>query len=275
MSSLESISIRFLKPADLPAAVDLSTFAGWNQTPDDWRMLLELEPEGCFGIEAEGRIVATTTLLCHARRLAWIGMVLTHPEFRRRGFARQLFACALERARLLGIQTVKLDATDEGRPLYESFGFRPEQPVERWIRQGPTVMESESANPLPSHFVSAIDIEACGYDRTKLLRSLSERGQTLFTKTAHLFCRSGRLRRYVGPCVAQESEMAVHLIRHAIESSSGAGWVWDLLPRNRYALKLAEDLGFVPQRVLTRMVLGTDLRGREEWIYAVAGFELG
>jgi GNAT superfamily N-acetyltransferase len=275
MSSLESTSVRLLKPADLSAATDLSTLAGWNQTPEDWQMLLELEPEGCFGTEIEGRIVATTTLLCHGRRLAWVGMVLTHPQFRRRGLARQLIACALERARSLGIQTVKLDATEKGRPLYESFGFRVEQAVERWVQQGRTVTESESANALPSRFVRTIDMEACGYDRTKLLGSLSARSQILSMKSAYLFCRPGRVRRYAGPGVARESEAAMHLITHAIASSPGAGWFWDLLPRNRHALKLAKDLGFVPQRLLTRMVLGSELRGREDWIYAVAGFELG
>src|SRR5438128_894964 len=128
--------IRFLEAGDLPAAAELSALAGWNQTLEDWRMLLELEPEGCFCIEADGSVVATTTLLPHGGQIAWIGMVLTHPGFRRQGLARRLVAHAVERARLLGIETVKLDASAEGQPLYESFGFRAEQPVERWMLQG-------------------------------------------------------------------------------------------------------------------------------------------
>ena len=28
----------------------------------------------------------------------------------------------------MGIETVKLDATDQGQPLYEKFGFRPNRP---------------------------------------------------------------------------------------------------------------------------------------------------
>src|SRR5437762_3624981 len=39
--------LRNLNNNDLPAAMELSTLAGWNQTADDWRMLLELAPDGC------------------------------------------------------------------------------------------------------------------------------------------------------------------------------------------------------------------------------------
>src|SRR5690348_1877706 len=81
---------RNLTHADLSGAVALSSLAGWNQTADDWSLLLYLEPQHCWGIEMDGLLGATTTLVCHDRRLAWIGMVLTHPEFRRRGLARRL-----------------------------------------------------------------------------------------------------------------------------------------------------------------------------------------
>ena len=50
--------IRRLTTSDVPDALALSSTAGWNQTAGDWRMLIELEPEGCFGIECDGAIVA-------------------------------------------------------------------------------------------------------------------------------------------------------------------------------------------------------------------------
>ena len=107
--------------------------AGWNQTAEDWRMLIDLAPESCLAIEMDSELAATTTLLCYGTRLAWVGMVLTKIKFRGQGLARRLLSEALKLAGQMNIETVKLDATDQGRPLYEKLGFRCEQPVERWV----------------------------------------------------------------------------------------------------------------------------------------------
>src|SRR5437016_12880203 len=87
-------------------------------------------------MEVDERVVATATLLCYGSRLAWIGMVLTRPDYRRRGFAQRLVQTALERSAALKIESVKLDATQEGQPLYEKLGFKTEQIVERWFHEG-------------------------------------------------------------------------------------------------------------------------------------------
>jgi GNAT superfamily N-acetyltransferase len=85
--------------------------------------LLWLDPQGCFGIELDDRIVATTTLLCYGDQLAWIGMVLT--DYRRRGFAQRLMQTALARAASLGTKSIALDATPEGQHSMKSWALRP------------------------------------------------------------------------------------------------------------------------------------------------------
>src|SRR5256885_2262747 len=132
LMTLPTPALRSLTHAHIAQAVDLSALAGWNQTAYDWSLLLDLEPQHCWGIEIDGILAATTTLVSYERRLAWIGMVLTHTEFRRRGLARSLVKHALQAARDQKIETVKLDATELGQPLYESLGFRCEQAIERW-----------------------------------------------------------------------------------------------------------------------------------------------
>src|SRR3954451_22253247 len=114
----EHETLRTMRHEDTPAAFQLSAHAGWNQTEEDWRTLLELSPEGCLAIEVDGQLAATTTLLCYGPKLAWIGMVLTKAEYQRRGFAKRLLALALQNADKMGIATIKLDATDQGQPLY-------------------------------------------------------------------------------------------------------------------------------------------------------------
>jgi hypothetical protein len=75
--------------------------------------------------------------------------------------------------------------------------------------------------------------------------------------------------------VAADSASARKIITDLINASVHDSWSWDLLPRNEGAVALAAELGFMRQRGLTRMARGKPLRGREEMVFAIAGFELG
>ncbi len=260
-----------LRLTDLADAVALSSPAGWNQTARDWQLLLDLAPEGCFGLRRDGRVVATTTLIPYGSFVAWIGMVLTHPDFRRQGLARALVTAAIERADALGVATVKLDATEEGRPLYQSLGFRSEQPIERWYRAGTLACDFRGVSDLPDA-IAALDYAACGYDRMALLRRLAEISSVVLDDGGYLFARPGRLASYIGPVIAADRNTALRMISGIL--GSGA-WFWDVLPGNADAVALAQELGFAPVRHLTRMVRGPDCCGSNDQIYAIAGFEFG
>jgi GNAT superfamily N-acetyltransferase len=264
---------RPLRPADVPAAFELSASAGWNQTEEDWRMLLALAADGCMAIEIDGVLAATTTLLCYGRQLAWIGMVLTKKQFQRRGLAERLFEEALARADKMGIATLKLDATDQGQPLYEKFGFRRERVIERWSRPGSAPEPTSPKPPSPATWTSP-GFDAFGADRSALLDHLAGRHAPLILDRSYLFRRPGRFSQYLGPCVSESPKLARQLIHRAVESTSCA-WAWDLFPSNPDAASIAGDLGFTPKRHLLRMSRGKALAENTDAVYAIAGFELG
>ena len=56
-------------------------------------------------------------------RIPRVQNVYVVPEYRRQGIARELFARLIERLRASGLRRISLMATDDGRPLYEEFGF--------------------------------------------------------------------------------------------------------------------------------------------------------
>lgn len=114
-------SIVTLDRSRLAGAIALSNAAGWNHTEQDWLRLTTLEPEGCFGLECDRTIAATTTVACYEGALAWIGMVVTDPAYRGRGFARRLMERALEYTESRGIAWIKLDATDIGTHSMRSW----------------------------------------------------------------------------------------------------------------------------------------------------------
>ena len=57
-------------------------------------------------------------------RLAFLYNLYTEPPHRRRGVARLIMNAIHEWCRANGIRSIALNASDEGRPLYEAMGYR-------------------------------------------------------------------------------------------------------------------------------------------------------
>ena len=114
----------------------------------------------------------------------------------RAGFARRLLTETLTLADQLQIETVKLDATDQGQPLYEKLGFRSEQPVERWARPGRgrgSASKARTRTQSPSRDWQAADHRSFGLDRSQLLDRLARRHAPLSISHSYLLTRPGRL----------------------------------------------------------------------------------
>jgi GNAT superfamily N-acetyltransferase len=273
--------VRTLTPADIPAAMRIKEAAGWNQTEIDWHNLLRLAPETCFGVECGGVLAATVTAVCYQRRLAWIGMVLTDPAHRRRGFARRLMAYAIEALTALRMEWIKLDATEMGAPLYRQLGFEPECGIERWgTIAGPALGMPDLS--WQDHG-SMLDRDAFGADRSELLAMLAPLGAAGLGDDAdesYAMARPGSQAAYFGPCVSGRAEAVGELLAWFLARHPGEPVYWDLLPHNAEAVRLAQAFGFTPLRRLVRMVRrgvpGTaPLAHDDSQVFAIAGFEYG
>ena len=128
------LRFRLLGREDVPFADSLRALAEWNQTLGDWERFLALEPKGCFLAEWNGTPAGTATTIGYGPDLAWIGMVLVHPEFRRRGIGRALLRHCIDFLRGRGVRCIKLDATPLGRTVYCNLGFQDEWTLKRWVR---------------------------------------------------------------------------------------------------------------------------------------------
>lgn len=265
---------RPLTAADIPGAMRLSQSAGWNQLEQDWRRAIELEPEGCFGIELDGLLVSTVTSICYGRDLAWIGMVLTAPEYRGRGLARQSVERALALLDARGAACVKLDATPMGNPLYRKLGFVEERPIERWLlpaAHGAVPPELDAYEPDASR-----DFDAFGADRGRLLARLEALEAASVRGCGYAMGRPGRNAAYFGPCVAGDAAAARRLAEWFLGRHADEPVYWDLLPENREAARLARSFGFAPHRELVRMTRGSGRApAAPDQVYAIAGFEFG
>jgi len=264
----------------------LKNLARWNQTEDDWRRLLTLEPHGCLAATIGGRVVATTTTTAYGRDLAWVGMVLVDPDYRRRGIATRLMRAALEYLRKEKVATVKLDATSDGRQVYESLGFEVELIIERWSGVARAAASSDCTNLdaslLPEVF--ALDRRAFGADRSQLIKLLVKdaliepsvnRGPN-GQMNGYALARRGTAATYVGPVVANDAATATTLLNGVFKQLAGEQVYVDVNTTFETGTRELTVRGFVKQRDLIRMRYGEQSSaGTSASVFAIAGPEVG
>jgi len=276
--------MRLLRDSDIAAAMDLKRSAGWNQTESDWRTLLRLEPEGCFAAVLDEQLVGTTTTTTYGSKLAWVGMVLVRPENRRAGIATRLLETALNYLETK-VPVIKLDATADGKPVYERFGFQVESVLERWTRNGEPVdfadEEPQTIDDGTHDQILQLDRSVFGADRSKLLDVLLAKSCVrAVTKTAagtvsgYALVRSGSNAAYVGPVVAQQRNDAPELLDQLLERLHPNPVYIDLNLNWGEGRQLLSDRGFEKQRDLIRMKRGLAIPTSSS-VFAIAGPEVG
>jgi GNAT superfamily N-acetyltransferase len=275
---------------DIPAGLRLKELAGWNQIAADWNRFLDASPKGCFVAEVEGKVCGTATTISFENKFAWIGMVLVDPEYRSRGIGTKLLERTIEHLDQQKIPTMKLDATPQGKPLYEKLGFVTEYGIERWVLKRPRqadmeIVDSKCELLSPAQLGSILgkDREVFGADRSSLLRSLY--GETPnyamsvwnnSTLQGYTFGRKGSFADHLGPWMAEDSAAARPLLHGFLARSSRETLIVDCLTANAVALELLRTLGFRYARTLTRMARGPNgYPGKPDTVCAILGPEFG
>jgi len=268
-----------LGPQHITACFALSQAAHWNQNEADWRLMLDIGRG--WGISlAAGTLIATTLTLPFGH-FAWISMVLVHQDHRRQGHASRLLRLAIGDLRARNLTPV-LDATPAGREVYRQEGFRDTWTFKRFHKSAADAVfvrppVKGGANEVSGGFDLALDREAFGADRSRLLRALHQRlpQAALSLPNGFVLGRDGREARQIGPLVARDEQTAMQLLQSALAAVPAPVYV-DVVD---HAPKLQQWLlahGFVFQRPFTRMVHGGGRApGNEQLVYLVAGPELG
>jgi len=280
-SAQPAVEVRRLTDQDLPQALDLSALIGWNQTIQDWQRLLTIAPDGCFCAWIGEQLVGTATRVIYHDTLAWVGMVLVHPEFRRKGIATLLLNECHRAPKL----TYKLDATEAGQKVYELLGYSVETKLGRWVKKqaGAPGPRGEQGSRLKTGLdrLAEFDMTALGVPRGKLLERLvseSISSREIIHPDGRLvgyaLARAGRRADYLGPVVACNPGTARDMIT-SILGDLGQDVYWDLMEDNIHAKKLALELGFEKERNLVRMRRGPVVAGENVTYYAISGFETG
>jgi len=268
---------------DLRLGLRLSRQAGWNQTESDWLRFMDMEPGGCFVAGLNGCSVGTTTT-CIFENVAWIAMVLVDKDSRGQGVGTKLLKHSLDYLDAQKVATIRLDATDLGRPIYEKLGFVPEYELARFegiAQQGKT--EQVITEAVPEHFTDMVEIDrqVTGTNREKMLsrlfREFPQNTRILKFRDkidGFITMRPGANAVQIGPCTAS-IKAGPALLSDAMHRCAGKTVYVDIPIGNVPAMKIAESSGLKIQRRFTRMCRGEWIKDNIGAIWASSGPEKG
>jgi GNAT superfamily N-acetyltransferase len=283
-----TFKIRSMITDDLKQAIGLSDSEGWNQTEKDWKLLLENPGNICIVAEYNNKVIGTATALNHSNKIAWIGMVLVDKSFRGRGVGKMLLTNII--GALKNVDSIKLDATPIGLPLYQKLGFIDEYKIYRMINPSLQSFKKQAFNYEPVNIdlenfsdVLKLDKRIFGTARTYLLQTLlrnyPEKAYLIKRNKkldGYMFGRDGIRFNYIGPVFALSHESARILILKALESLNNQPVALDILHDKEGLFKWLEMLGFVKQRHFIRMNLKSNSYcGLIKYQYLISGPEFG
>ena len=278
--------MRHMMTQDIPVGMRLKSLAGWNQTSQDWSFLRHSPNETWIAVDPDGQIGGTISITKFRPTLAWIGMVLVFPEFRRQGLATTLMHLSLDRA--AHFSCMGLDATETGAKVYEKLGFQATGRFLRMIRPARDTASVKIAPPMRSmdteHLpaIIAFDQQNNGFNRSHLLQYLHQSGhQGAYQGSndeiqGYCLCRPGSNFTHLGPLLADNPQLAEVLLRNMLKSMPDQPLLIDVPAYNSSWIKILERLGFTVQRSFIRMGRGNiDILRIPEQVFASAGPEFG
>lgn len=258
-----SSRLRQLTLEDAEQCLAVTAAVGWQHQLRDWQQRIRWSGEGCFGIECDGRIVATTIAVTYQQQLAWIGVVVTHPDYQRRGYARCLMETVLGWLHQRGVACIMLDATEYGYKLYEELGFRPVGLMQRWhghLTPTPDGDYQPISDDNLADFVR-FDGTVFGVERPVILRDNVSIGQGWMARdtdqwTGYLLAIPRPEIIHIGPWYHHSAEGAEQLLGVAAKAWPDKAFRFDTPAENVHVNAILRAQGMKSTSSCVRMVYG-------------------
>lgn len=278
---------RPLTRPELDLALGWAKREGWNPGRHDAGAFWAADPEGFYGMEVEGRLIASASIVAYGRKFGFVGLFIVEPEWRGRGLGGQFWKFFVDRlrTRLHPGASMGLDGVFAMRDFYARSGFVFTHRNLRMEGVGVAAPVDESLvdlAALPFETVAAYDAEVFGFPREAFLRAWIQspghravgcvRGERLAGLGVIRPCGRGFK---IGPLFADDPETADGIFRALSAHAAGEPLFLDVPENHPAALSLAARHGLTEVFGCARMVSGPIPSTRWERIFGVTTFELG
>jgi ribosomal protein S18 acetylase RimI-like enzyme len=262
--------LRKLTLEDIPAAMEHSKRIGWTHTTSDWEHAISWGNTGAYCIEHpdEKTILAIAAGHQYGKQRGWLHKVITHPDYRGRGFGGQLVQTVVDRLREQGVREIMLDASGMGLSLYEKLGFRTLYTIDTFFGVLSSKLPAESdsrirpmtLDDLPA--AAALDEIAFGAARPHVLEDMLRNGigwleiEAGEVKGCLIASKTQPNYAHVGPWIHPSPAGAERLWKAALPELAELEVRVDAAETNELARQLALAAGLQHIRSTKRMILG-------------------
>lgn len=275
--------LRNITSDDIPAVVRLMEKIGWFHPVEQTKQYITWGGEGSFCLAFDNEIVATAIAFKYSQRLAWVGLVISDPDYQRRGFARRLMDHIM--TYLEDVDSVMLDASVLGYPLYDKMGFQPLYKINAYRGTPQIFPTSQSVRAMTTEdidYVINMDCDTFGLPRQQVIRWLFETGRG-FVATEKGAITGYAFTKVFGDTLralawnAQNTDTADAILRVCSTEATAGGYMMRInVPEpNTFAHDLALKHNLVIERYVTRMVYGQPPPGRMGDQYGIITFMTG
>ena len=280
----ERLDFVFGEREDLEDIFRIADTTGWGETKADiLRYIRNPHHKYIMIVNPEGVVVAITLAVAYDN-IGFIGHVIVDPELRGMGIGQEIMIEAINYLKYMGCKTIKLDAVQKARTLYERVGFQFENNSLRYFLDLSTDEKKKQfakrrkdfpkVNPI--HTVKECDLdeiltadeELFGCKREGLLKILFEDFPelTLISKDTDDFLAGYcfgvvenkilRIRAGLSDTLETTINLIITAIVSAIDSHEIVGVSIGMVENTNWGVKAMEALGFEKTGFSLRMYYG-------------------
>ncbi|MEA5113842.1 MAG: GNAT family N-acetyltransferase [Geobacteraceae bacterium] len=268
---MPDIRINRFQAVHIPQFQAMAEQEGWACDCREFDFTFKVFPQGAYVALSDGIAVAFVTAVRH-HRSGWIGNLLVHHKHRGKGLGRKMFNRALASLEVAGVETAWLTASESGRPIYESAGFRAVDTIGRWRVRGVCARAREILQDGELDIVEELDREGWGDNRALLLKAVTANNSVLVQNDGFLAIQQMGSGSLLGPWSSRTPAAAEFLLAKAFEpGSSSPGLVVLDCPGSNYpASRMLSAAGFSPVKSTVLMYRGKTPDYRPDSIFALA-----
>ncbi len=243
----------------------------WQVLPPEAALFRGPLAEWAFALRYDDQTCGFVTAVPYPD-FAWIGNLMIAPEMRGQGLGSLLLDQVCHKLRQTGTETIWLTASDQGKPLYASRGFRECDRVERWKMFIPAHHHNYNpALPADLEILCKADCRAWGTDRHLVLQYLATGGEILRVGKSMALVQNYGAIKVLGPWLALEDTAKEHAaIILAATRAAGGGTLYTDILASSGAGAMLEDCGFTRCGDCALMVAGSAMVQSPESAVALA-----